>query len=331
MSRHHVQRRASGAWIGAVAVAVLAAAIAFGPAPPGSCAGPASAPGASPRPAAAPIAVFVSILPQAYFVERVGGDRVTVDVLVKPGQSPHVFEPTPKAMAALSTARAYFAIGLPFESVLLGRITSLAPGIEIVDTSRGIERRPGEGHDHAENGKPGSSPGAAGSGAAHDEADPHIWVSPRLVKIQAQNICKGLEAVDPAGTQVYRENLALFLSDLDLLDAELAAAFAPLRGRSFLVFHPAFGYLADAYGLRQIPIEVAGKEPGPKELALVIERAKREGIRIIFTEPQFSEKTARAVAREIGGAVVSMDALAYDYLANLRRMAEEVRKGLSLQ
>jgi zinc transport system substrate-binding protein len=266
------------------------------------------------------IDVVVSIVPQATFVERIGGEHVRAEVLVKPGQSPHVFEPTPRQMAALSDARAYFSIGLPFEAALLGKIRGLNREIEIIDTGRGIERRHLEGEQELV--------GHAGLAETPDGTDPHIWLSPRLVKIQARNICDGLASIDPARADTYRANLSSFLTDLDTLDAELTAAFAAVRGQSFFVFHPAFGYFADAYGLRQVPIEVAGKEPGPRELAAIVERARSEGVRIIFVEPQFSDKTARAVAREIGGAVVSVDPLARDYLANLRRIADEVQKGL---
>jgi len=116
--------------------------------------------------------------------------------------------------------------------------------------------------------------------------------------------------------------------DLDRVDRKIAEVLKPLAGKEFIVFHPAFGYFADAYHLRQVPIEVDGKDPGARWLATVTEEARKRGIRIIFVQPQFSKKSAEAVAREIGGAVVPIDPLAEDYLNNLETLADEIAKSL---
>jgi zinc transport system substrate-binding protein len=286
--------------------------------------GPLSA-GAQTSAPAARLRVAVSILPQAWFVERIGGECVTVDVLVGPGQSPHAFEPSPRQMTALADARAYVRIGIDFEQSLVPRLERMFPNLRIVDQRTGVPLRPvdaacdhdhehEQGHDHAD---------------AHGAPDPHIWLSPPLAKTQAQTIADALVALDPARAATYRANLAALHADLDRVHAELAAALAPLKGRELFVFHPAFGYFADAYGLKQVPVEVGGKEPTPRQLAQLIERARSAGVQVIFVQPQFPQKSAAAVARAINGAVVPMDDLARDYLANLSDMAAKIKTALA--
>jgi zinc transport system substrate-binding protein len=276
-----------------------------------------SAPAAPPS--SQPIQVEVSILPQKYFIERVGGDHVSVEVLVSPGQEPHTYDPTPKQMAHLAEAQIYFQIGFPFEQALISKIADNFQNLRVVDTRQGIKLRMQTEPDEDATSNP-----AGGKG----EPDPHIWLSPRLVKIQAQNIATALVQFDPAHAAVYQKNLRDFQADLDRLDAELAATLAPFKGCEFFVFHPAFGYFADAYGLKQVPVEVGGKEPSAKELSKLIERAKNEGVKVIFVEPQFSPKSAQAVADAIGGAVVPLDPLAPNYIRNLENLAAQVQKAL---
>ncbi len=286
---------------GLLASAVLAAP----PSPPGTEAIPA----------------FVSIPPQAYLVERVGGTHVSVQVLVGPGQSPHTFEPTPKQMIALSESRIYFAVGLPFETRLLPRIRSSSEDIIIADASRGIERRPIAGaHTHHD----GESH-VLGDGLP----DPHVWLSPRLVKTMVSNMAEDLAAIEPRLEPAFRANADSLLADLDRLDLELREALAPLAGRPLFVFHPAFGYFADAYGLVQIAVEIAGQAPSARELARLVEMARAEGVRVVFVQPQFSSRSAEAVAREIGGTVVPIDPLARNYLEGLSDMAKAVREALA--
>jgi zinc transport system substrate-binding protein len=262
------------------------------------------------------LTAFVSILPQAYFVERIGGERVDVQVMVKPGHSPHAYEPTPRQMTALAGADAYFLIGVPFEDVVKDRIQSANPEMRMVNTGRGIELRAGEDHHHE---------GEHEEEHARDhegESDPHTWLSPLNVKTMAQHIADALVDLDPAHEQDYRANLAAFLADLDELDAAVRERCSGLTSREFMVFHPAFGYFADAYGLKQIPIEVEGKEPGAQTLAQLIEMARERGIKVVFVQKQLSQQSAEVVAREIGGRVVAVDPLERDYLAGIRRIAD---------
>ena len=258
--------------------------------------------------------VFVSILPQAYFVERVGGERVDVSVLVGPGHSPATYEPKPRQIAELGKAKVYFRVGVPFEDVWMMRISSANPNMKVIDTRRNIELRTmnayhpdkAERHYHYQEGM----------------KDPHIWLSLKLVKIQAENICRALISEDPAQRAYYQDNLKAFHYDLDKLDAEIKDALESLTIRKFMAFHPAWGYFAHDYGLEQIPIEEEGKQPSAKALAHLINRAKQEGVKVVFVQVQFSTRHAEAVAHAIGGRIAQIDPLAKDYLNNMRKIAE---------
>lgn len=261
--------------------------------------------------ASAPLPVFVSILPQKYFVERVGGEQVVVSVMVGPGQSPATYEPTPRQMTALSRARLYFSIGVAFEDTWMKRIQAANPALRVVPMQRGIELLPLTG--------PGGEP--AGT-------DPHIWISPLRVKIMAASIRDALIETDPAHRGDYESNYRAFITELDALDRNIRAILVPAKGKPFLVFHPSWGYFAKDYALRQIPIEAEGKEPGAKALARVIDLGKREGVKVIFVQTQFSRRTAETVAAAIGARVVGVDPLAENYPQNLLRVAHEFADAL---
>lgn len=259
------------------------------------------------------IRVYVSILPQAYFVERVGGRRVDVSVMVGPGHSPATYEPMPKQMAGISQAKLYFRIGVPFESVWMERISKANPDMKVIDTQRGIVLMSMKTYDHV------GHRSARQSGGLED---PHIWLSLRLTKTVAQNICEGLVSEDPLHESYYRDNLKALCRDLDELDAAITEIVKDAEIRKFMVLHPALGYFARDYGLEQIAIETEGKGPTAKGLATVIDEARKEGIKVIFVQKQFSEKGAVTVANAIGGKVIQIDPLARDYLDNMRKMAQ---------
>jgi len=256
------------------------------------------------------IDVFVSIPPQAYLAERVGGDRVDVDVMVKPGQSPHTFEPTPKEMTELARANLYFKIGLSLERVFLKKIRGINDGLRIVDTISEVRLR------------------KMGSGGVRD---PHLWLDPKNAVLMARSMAEALKGVDPDHAKYYERNLKELTSDLGRLDRRISSLLKPYAGRSFYVYHPAFGYFADAFGIVQISIEVDGKEPGGSELVGIIKAARVHGAKTIFVEPEFSKARARMVANAIDGRVEVLDPLAMDYIVNLNSMAEKIAKALSLE
>ncbi len=276
------------------------------------------------------VIAFVSVPPQAYIVERVGGDHVAVEVLVGPGQSPATFEPTPRQMTRLDEAQVYFRVGVPFENTLLPEIQAIYPELIMCDQREGIELlKIEDGHHHRHE---GDDRGILDM--SHDrtqtELDPHVWLDPDLVRIMARNTCNELCRLDSVHSGGYQRNRDAFVAELDSLKTRIAAILAPHKGKSFFVFHPAYGYFGRAFGLRQIAVEIDGKEPSARELAAVMERADAEGAKVIFVQPQFSSKGAQAIADAIDATVVPIDPLARDYLENLLQVAKSIAKGLEL-
>lgn len=268
-----------------------------------------------------PIRAFVSIVPQAYLVQRIGGDCVDVRVLVGEGQDPHTYEPSPAQMSLLARSDIYFAIGVPFETVLLPKLQSLFPNLKITDTAKGVSLRYFSPRIHH-----GEVPESHGTHGHDDQMpDPHTWLDPKRVRIMAGNIALSLKAIDPAHAGVFERNLLAFRQDLDALDSEIARILEPLKGNKIYVFHPAFGYFCESYGLEQKAFEIRGKEPGARQLARLIESAKAEGVTVIFVQPQFSVKAARAIADSIGGIVVPINPLPRNYLLEMKSLAERVR------
>ena len=270
----------------------------------------------------------VSISPQKYFVERIGGEMVEVTTMVPPGADPHTYEPRPSRMAALSGATLYFSMGMEFESAWLARFREMSKGMEVVPMHRGVERMAMTDHAHG-HGHAGETEEHGGEGRDLGFPDPHIWLSPPLVRVMAGNILEALVRQDPAHAGQYRKNYAAFCREVDELDAGILELLAQnhVLGREFLVFHPSFGYFAKHYALRQTVIEVGGKEPGPAELAKLIDHARERGIKTVFVEPQFSEKSARVVAKAIGGSVARLDPLAENWPENMWAVARAVAAG----
>lgn len=298
--------------------------------------------------AAEPLSVFVSVVPQKYFVQQIGKDRVNVNIMVTPGASPATYEPKPRQMADLAKATLYFSIGVPFENAWLEKIAAANPDMKVIHTDHGIDKMAMATHhhddeDHHEKHHEAEHHGEDhhdGEGHHHEEGhhnkahhehtglDPHIWTSPVLVKVQAKTILKALQAADPSHSKAYEANYNAFASQIDELDQDLKQTFAGKSGLKFMVFHPAWGYFAHAYDLKQVPIEIEGKDPKPAQLKALIEHAKEDGIKMIFVQPQFSTRSAELIAREIGGQVVFADPLAEDWGANLRMMADKFKAAL---
>jgi len=260
----------------------------------------------------------VSVVPQQYFVQRIGGEHVEVNVMVLPGASPATYEPKPAQLTALAQAEVYFSIGVPFEDAWLAKIASANKDMMLVDTIAGIDRLPMEAHHHDE----AEAEAQAGSEHGGGAPNPHVWLSPELVKVQSQAIYEALAQLDPAHKGVFEANLEAFIADIDALEAEIETTLSGLSSGKFMVFHPAWGYFARDFGLEQIPVEVGGQEPSPRELALLIETARQEGIQVIFAQPEFSTEDAETIAQEIGGQVLLISPLAPDWLQNLRNVAQ---------
>lgn len=262
------------------------------------------------------INAIVSILPQKAFVKAVGGDLVSVHELIPPGGSPATYEPKPGDLVKVEQADIYFRIGhIAFERSHAKKFESLNAAMNIVDTSRQLPLRyfsTEEEHSHND---------AAVVDHHEAEIDPHIWLAPNLVKDQINIITAALVELKPDDRDVFEKNALAFKAKLDDLDAEISAVFKDLATDKLLVYHPAWGYFADRYGLQQIAIEQDGKEPTAKNLIQFLQTARLEDVKVIFVQAQFNEVIARSLADDLGAAVVSIDPLAEDYLTNMKNVS----------
>ncbi|MGD9115644.1 MAG: zinc ABC transporter substrate-binding protein [Dehalococcoidia bacterium] len=254
------------------------------------------------------IGVAVTILPQAEFVESVGGDKVEVTVMVPSGASPHTYEPTPSQMTALSDALMYAKVGsgVEFELTWLDNLVAQNEDMLVVDCSQGVTLQ---------------AMAAGDEGEPAGAMDPHIWMSPQNAQIMVRNIAEGLIQVDPDNRDYYERNRDDYIEELAQLDSEISDGLAGVQNRVFMVFHPAFGYFASCYDLTMLAIEDEGKEPTPAGMAYLIEAAKEHNIKVVFASPQYSQQSADTIAEEIGGTVVLINPLAEDYVDNLRAVA----------
>lgn len=252
--------------------------------------------------------VFVSIPPQAGLAEMMAGDSVNIVTLVGEGQSPHAYEPTAKQLTQLGEAEILFTIGVPFEQALLNKIKPLYPKLKIVETDAGIQKR---AMPHAHHGEHCTH--------EHGQPDPHVWLSPENCAVISASLFKELA---PLGAD--EASYTQLKNTLTDLHTEISKKLEPYHGSRFYVFHPSFGYFADRYGLKQIPIELEGKSPSPRQLAELIEQAKEDQVKIIFVQKQFPSGSADAVAKAIGGSVIFLDPLAEDVVDNLRKISEAI-------
>jgi len=267
----------------------------------------------------AKVAVVVSILPQEIFVKKIGGEHVNVTTMVLPGHEPHSYEPKPSQMKMLSKADLYFSIGVEFEKTWLDKFHAQNRHLIIVDSAKGIKRIKMASHHHHEEGSGHEAHGA------HSGLDPHVWLSPSNVKIIAKNIYHALVKADPDHQADYKKGYEVFLSEIDKTDDQIKDILKEAKPHTkFLVFHPAFGYFAKEYHLVQVPVQVEGKEPTPKELVHIINESKEEKVKTIFAEPEFSDKSAKIIANELGIKVLKFSPLNPQWSQNLIAIAKAI-------
>jgi len=256
----------------------------------------------------AQVNIIVSILPQKTFVKAIGKDMVHVTVMVKPGNSPHNYEPKPSQMKAITKANIYFSIGVEFENSWLDKFANQNHNMQIKNISQGIARIKIQHHFEAED-------------------DPHIWTSPSNVKIIAKNIYTNLVHIDKKNKNFYKKNLDKFIEQIEITDKQIKRNLQNIpKGSKFMVFHPAWGYFASEYNLTQLCIEIDGKSPKPKSLMNLIKKARDEKVRAIFVQPEFSPKAAKIIANELNIDVIKISPLDPKWSKNLLRLSKAIAK-----
>lgn len=288
--------------------------------------------------------VSVSIPPQKYFVEKIAASTLDINVIIPAGTDEHNFDFKPATMKKLEKSDIYFTIGLEFERVFADKFQSNFANLQVIDTGKGLrnlktlhthskdehdEHHNHAGHDeHAHGKEHGKDEHHAhkhsNSHETHSEKDPHIWLDPILVKIQASTIAKALIAKYPQNKALYEANLAQFQAELDALNAEISALFEKSKNKKFIIYHPSLAYFAARYHLVQIPVEIEGKEPKTKDLQRLVSVAKKENIKTIFVQKGFSQNAAKSLAKELKASVVELNHLSDDYSKNLLEIAKKI-------
>jgi len=242
--------------------------------------------------------ILVSIQPEVEFVQKIGGDKVNTSLMVEAGASPHTYEPKASQMRKISSADLYLAIGVEFENSWLDRFKSQNSNLKVIDISKDIEKI---------------------------DNNPHIWTSPKNVKVIAKNIFKALISSDINNTRYYKENLEKFLKDINETDNNIKYILKETpKNSTFMVFHPSWGYFAREYDLEELAIEVDGKSPKSRELIEIIKKARKNHIKAIFTQPEFSDKSAKIIANTLHVKVIKTTPLAKDWSKNLINLAEAI-------
>ena len=249
--------------------------------------------------------VIASIAPVEYLAKAVGGDKIEVQSLAK--GDVHSYEPKPNDMKAVAKARIFIAAGLEFEEAWIPRFKASAKNLVVVKSDAKIAKLKEEREEQAE----------------HDEkheahADPHVWLNPMLAITMARNISDALIDMDKANKDFYLENFQKLMNDLLAFDESAKNELAGLKNRKFVVYHPAWGYFAAHYDLEQISIERSGKEPKIDEMASTLKMIKDENIKVIFADPNRSQKSAQILASQTGAKVELLDPLGYNLLENLK-------------
>jgi zinc transport system substrate-binding protein len=258
----------------------------------------------------------VSILPQKYLLKKIGGDRFEINVMVPPGMNPATYDPSPRQLQQLNRSKAYFRIGyIGFEKTWMKKISSINKSMPVFDLSSGLMIIESEHN----------SP----SGDNIKIADPHIWLSPKALKVISLNICNALIEIMPSDSSIYKYNYYLFTQELDSLDKKIGKSLSGLSKKKFIIYHPALTYLARDYGLQQIPVEYEGKSPSPSYLQELINMAKNENIKAIFIQEQFDTENAKVISDEIDGKLIIINPLDEDLLNQIQYITENLVKNLS--
>lgn len=265
------------------------------------------------------LVIAVSVAPYAHLLRIIGGSEVEVVVMIPAGANPHTYEPRPATLKEFAKAQVYFSDGSGMDEAWLPRFKGVNKNIKVVDISNSVSWMQEMDHDHHH-------------GEGHAELDPHIWTSPKQVSMIALNMRRALSQLRPEKDGYFVLNHSFLVRKLDRVDSQLKAAVRemPADSRAFIVFHPAYGYLARDYGLTQYTVEVDGKEPKPRDLQKLVEEGKKHNVHLVFVQPQFSSRAAETIAQELNAKVQTTDPLTFDFISNTMQFIESIKDAVKL-
>ncbi|CAM2793382.1 metal ABC transporter solute-binding protein, Zn/Mn family [Helicobacter burdigaliensis] len=254
--------------------------------------------------------VSVSIPPQAYFVKQIAKDSVEINILIAPNSDEHNFDFKLQDALKLSKSDLFFRANMDFENTMLDKFQNLFSNLTLVDTNANITLLSPSNHH------------------SHHHFDPHTWLDPNCVKIQAKNILEALSQKYPQNKEFYQANYLNFIKELEALDSHIKTTLTPLKTRQFIVYHPSWSYFAKAYDLVQLPVEINGKEPKPKELLELIKKAKENNIKAVFVQPGFPKNATETLAKELDAKVVQINHLSRDWKNELLKTTQSLADSL---
>ncbi|MDL2221420.1 zinc ABC transporter substrate-binding protein [Parabacteroides sp. OttesenSCG-928-N08] len=265
--------------------------------------------------------ISITIEPQRYFIEKIAGERFQVNCIVPAGQSPETYDPTPKQMMQIGKSRAYLQIGeIGFEQAWMENIKQNNPQVSFFDLSQGFSFLENEAHDHAEcNGDHHHH--------HHGTLDPHIWSSIEGARTIAWNTLLALSTIDKEHAAEYWKNFEQLSDEINRLEQEIIALLQPLTHRAFIIYHPALTYFADEFNLRQLCIEMDGKEPSPSQLKELIDVAREHEVKVVFIQQEFDKKNAELIAQETHCRTIPINPLAYEWDKEMIRIAKSLADG----
>lgn len=321
--------------------------------------------------------VVVTIYPVYDFAGNIGGDRIDLTCLVPPGAEPHEWEPSPRDLAELHKADVFIYCGAGMEQWVAKTMQAInKPGITMIDAGKNIELITGQEHHHHDHEAGGDGRGAdhnsgsepAGAENAHDHdhdadkahedyqgseepagqhiddtnADPHIWVDPLNAVVMVDNITAGLVQADPGNREYFENNAAAYREQLMALHEDYRKGLAGAKRKEFVTSHAAFGYLAQRYGLVQVPIRGLSPEvePTPTRMAEVVKLVREKEIGYIFFESLVNPKVSEVIAAEtgaetlvlnpVGGLTAEEMEAGKDYLSVMRENLANLQKALGV-
>jgi ABC-type Zn uptake system ZnuABC Zn-binding protein ZnuA len=275
-----------------------------------------------------PIQIVVTIPVLKDFVEQVGGAHVQVLSLLSGLESEHTYSPKPSDIIAVRKAQLLVEIGVGLEVWVSSLVKNAgSASLRVITTSKGIALIRDQGREDGPQGEENNVHGG----------NPHIWLDPENAKIMMRHITEALIKVDPGHASEYRDNQAIYLRQLDQLQKELLERLKTITDRRILVYHPAWPYFARRFGFRIVDeiVTQGGTEPSAHHLQELINRIRKEGIRVIVSEPQMNSKIPDVLARETGARIVVLSPLpgampgTETYLSLLRYNVTQLANALS--
>ena len=251
--------------------------------------------------------IITSIVPMQTFIENIVGTTYEVITIVPPGASPASYQPTPQEMTKISEAEYYFTIEVPTEkSNILNKINEFNPDIKLIKVNELIKKNyPDRYFDDNKTIR-----------------DHHIWLSPKRVISMIEEITLVLSNDHPEKSNIFKSKSDEYINSLKNLDAYIINIANSLSNKTFIIYHPSYGYFALDYGFTMIAIEEEGKEETAKGIEKIVDFAKKNNIKVIFHQAEIDSAQAKTIAKEIGGKTTMLTPLSKDYIKSMREVID---------